>query len=86
MRVTVVHNAVADEGPADELDVLVQANAVGEALRALGHEVDTLPAGLELGQLQDRLEAQQPDLVFNGLYSEFGIAVFQPTQVQTLAL
>ena len=44
MRVTVVHNAVADEGPADELDVLVQANAVGEALRALGHEVETLPA------------------------------------------
>jgi D-alanine-D-alanine ligase len=65
MRVTVVHNAVADEGPADELDVLVQANAVGDALRALGHEVETLPAGLELGQLQDRLEGQQPDLVFN---------------------
>jgi D-alanine-D-alanine ligase len=65
MRVTVVHNAVADEGPADELDVLVQVDAVGEALRALGHEVETLPAGLELGQVQDRLEAQRPDLVFN---------------------
>ncbi len=65
MRVTVVHNAVADEGPADELDVLVQVDAVREALRTLGHEVDTLPAGLELGQLQDRLEAQRTDLVFN---------------------
>jgi D-alanine-D-alanine ligase len=65
MRVTVVHNAVPDEGPADELDVLVQVDAVREALRALDHEVYTLPAGLELGQLQHRLEAQRPDLVFN---------------------
>jgi D-alanine-D-alanine ligase len=65
MRVSVVHNAVTDEGPADELDVLVQVDAVREALCALGHGVDTLPAGLELGQLQDRLKVQRPDLVFN---------------------
>ena len=65
MRVSVVHNAVTDEGPADELDVLVQVDAVREALRALDHEVYTLPAGLELGQLQQRLAAQRPDLVFN---------------------
>ena len=65
MRVAVVHNAVTDDSPADEQDVLVQVDAVREALRALGHEAYTLPAGLELGQLRDRLEAQRPDLVFN---------------------
>ena len=65
MRVSVVHNAVTDDGSADELDVLVQVDAVREALRALGHDAYTLPAGLELGQLRDQLEAQQPDLVFN---------------------
>ena len=65
MRVTVVHNAVTDNGPADEQDVLVQVDAVLKALQALGHEAYTLPAGLELGQLRDRLIAQQPDLVFN---------------------
>jgi D-alanine-D-alanine ligase len=65
MRVSVVYNAVTDDGRADEQDVLIQADAVRKALRALGHEAYTLPAGLELGQLHDRLEAQRPDLVFN---------------------
>ena len=65
MRVSVVHNAVTDDGPADELDVLDQVDAVRQALRVLGHEASTLPAGLELGQLRDQLKAQRPDLVFN---------------------
>jgi len=65
MRVTLVHNAVTDDDPADEQDVLVQVDAVREALVALGHDAYTLPAGLELGQLRNRLEAQRPDLVFN---------------------
>jgi D-alanine-D-alanine ligase len=65
MRVTVVHNAVTDNGPADEQDVLVQVDAVLKALQAMGHEAYTLPAGLELGQLRDRLITQRPDLVFN---------------------
>jgi D-alanine-D-alanine ligase len=65
MRVSVVYNAVTDDGPADEQDVLVQVDAVRKALRVSGHEAFTLPAGLELGQLRDRLEAQRPDLVFN---------------------
>jgi len=65
MRVSVVYNAVMDDGRADEQDVLVQVDAVRKALRALGHEAYSLPAGLELGQLHDRLEAQRPDLVFN---------------------
>ncbi len=65
MRMVVIHNAVTDDGPADELDVLDQVDAVREALRTLGHETYTLPAGLELGQLRDQLEARRPDLVFN---------------------
>jgi len=65
MRVSVVHNAVADDGPADEQDVLVQTAAIRETLGTLGHEADSLPAGLALGQLRDQLEARQPDLVFN---------------------
>ena len=51
-----VHNAVTDDGPADELDVLDQVDAVRDALKALGHGADTLPAGLELEQLRDQLE------------------------------
>lgn len=65
MRVSIVHNAVSTDGPADEQDVLVQVEAVRKALRVMDHEVFTLPAGLELGQLRDRLAAQRPDFVFN---------------------
>ena len=45
MRVAVVHNAVTDDSPADEQDVLVQVDAVREALRALGHEAYRCPPG-----------------------------------------
>ena len=38
MRITVLHNAVALEAQDDELDVLVQVEAVTAALRQLGHE------------------------------------------------
>jgi D-alanine-D-alanine ligase len=65
MHVSVVYNAVLDDGPADEQDVLFQVDAVREALLSLGHETYTLPAGLELEQLKNRLKAQRPDLVFN---------------------
>jgi D-alanine-D-alanine ligase len=65
MRVSVIYNAVMEDGPADEQDVLVQLDAVRKALRALGHESFSLPAGLDLSQLRCRLEAQRPELVFN---------------------
>jgi D-alanine-D-alanine ligase len=65
MRVSVVYNAVMEDGPADEQDVLIQVDAVRKALRTLGHESFSLPAGLELGQLRGRLESQRPELVFN---------------------
>jgi len=65
MRVSVVYNAVMEDGRADEQDVLIQVDAVRKALRALGHESFSLPAGLGLDQLRGRLEAQRPELVFN---------------------
>lgn len=65
MRVVVVHNAVTVESPPDEQDVLVQVSAVQDVLKDLGHEVRTLPCNLDLSSLKRRLEAVQPDLVFN---------------------
>ena len=65
MRVSVVHNAVADEGPADEKDVLIQAETVVKALRDLGLETNVFAAGLELGRLRKCLEDRGTDLVFN---------------------
>ena len=65
MRVTIVHNAVADEAAPDERDVLIQAEAVQAALRALGHEAGMLPCTLDLSEVKRRLSDLRPDLVFN---------------------
>lgn len=65
MRVALLHNAVAPDAAADELDVLVQAEAVGAALAAGGHRVVTLPCGLDLGALTAQLAVERPDVVFN---------------------
>ena len=65
MRVTIVHNAVADDDAPDERDVLVQAEAIQAALSALGHEPGTLPCTLDLSEVKRRLTDLQPDLIFN---------------------
>ena len=65
MRVALLHNAVAADAAADELDVLVQSAAVGAALAAAGHRVVTVPCGLDLGALTAQLAAERPDAVFN---------------------
>ena len=65
MRIVVVHNAVSAESAPDEQDVLVQVDAVSEALRSLGHEVMTLSCSLDLATIKRRLESLEPDLVFN---------------------
>lgn len=65
MRVAVLYNAVADEDSADARDVLVQLEAVREALRTLDHEVLECACTLDLSVLEIWLASQQPDVVFN---------------------
>jgi D-alanine-D-alanine ligase len=65
MRIAVVHNAVGDGDAPDQRDVLVQAEAVSEALKALGHEVSTLACTLDLEGARRELERRRPQVVFN---------------------
>ncbi|HPF34602.1 MAG TPA: D-alanine--D-alanine ligase [Candidatus Krumholzibacteria bacterium] len=65
MHVTLLHNEVAPDAAADEADVLVQVDAVRAALAGSGHQVTTVPCGLDLAALASRLEASRPDAVFN---------------------
>lgn len=65
MRVTVLHNAVADAPTADERDVLVQVEVVAAALDALGHQVQRLPCSLDLASTKRQLAEQRPEVVFN---------------------
>ena len=65
MRIAILHNAVSDDAPPDERDVLVQAAAVARGLRARGHRADTVGCTLDLSDLKRRLAALQPDAAFN---------------------
>ena len=65
MKITIVHQAVAADAPADECDVLDQAAAIRDALRAHGHTVSQLPCTIDLGNMRRKLEVLAPDCVFN---------------------
>lgn len=64
MRILILTQEVPADAPADERDVLVQADAVQRALESLGHEVEQRAVGLDLGALLALLE-EPPDVVFN---------------------
>jgi len=65
MRVTVAHNAVGDNCRPDEGDVLIQADAVVQTLKQLGHVPVVLACDLNLAAVRDRLIKTRPDVVFN---------------------
>lgn len=63
--VFVIHNAVKDSSLPDEQDVMVQVEAVCEALETLGYRPETMPCGLDLQHLKAKLLAAPPHAVFN---------------------
>jgi D-alanine-D-alanine ligase len=65
MRLAVVYNAVENTSRPDERDVLIQADAVQDALKQLGHRPVLLSCDLNLSAVHSRLKKIQPDLVFN---------------------
>lgn len=65
MRVTILHNAVPDDAPPEDLDTLVQVEAVSGALIRLGHETATLACGLDLAAMREGLSRLRPDVIFN---------------------
>ena len=65
MRIAVVYNAVTDESSLDESDVLIQVDAVEQALKQLGHRVVALPCSLNLSAVHDQLTKTRPGIVFN---------------------
>jgi D-alanine-D-alanine ligase len=63
--IAVVHNAVTDPAGPDEADVLVQVDAVSEALKGLGYDPIPVPCTLDLAALKQTLEKIRPLGVFN---------------------
>jgi D-alanine-D-alanine ligase len=65
MRVAVLHNAVFPQDTLEDLDVLVQVEAVQESLQRLGHEHFTVACTLDLDAMSQQLRQIQSDVVFN---------------------
>ncbi|MGA2380725.1 MAG: D-alanine--D-alanine ligase [Spirochaetia bacterium] len=63
--VAIVHGRVTASAAVDEKDVLVQADAVRSALRALGHRTVDVPLTLDLEEAAKVLRAQRPLIAFN---------------------
>jgi D-alanine-D-alanine ligase len=90
MQIAVLHDFVPPEGASpDQRDVLIQAEAVSDALRGLGHEPFPLSATLDLSALRRRLKETAPALVFNLVESvegEGSLIHLAPALLDTLRL
>ena len=65
MKVVLLHDELSATAREDELDVLVQADAIAGALAALGHTAERLPFSLDLARVTEALRRCEPDRVFN---------------------
>ncbi len=64
-RIVILHDAAAADGRPDASDTLLEAQAIGGALRDLGYDTTVLGADLDLGKLERALGTLSPDAVFN---------------------
>lgn len=65
MQVLILHDDVPADAPLDELDNLVQADAISAALTQLGHQTRKVPFTLDLKAVAKALNEPKPHLVFN---------------------
>ncbi len=61
----ILHNQVGPDSPKDELDVLVQVEAVRRSLAELGYRVRVIPFSLDVGAALRALRRAEPLFVFN---------------------
>jgi D-alanine-D-alanine ligase len=87
--VVVLHDHVGAGAPAEELDLLIQVEAVEAALTAAGRTVSRVALTLDLEATRAALESEAPDLVFNlveGLGGSGRLALLGPLLLDDLGL
>jgi len=87
MRVLVLHSDVAPDAPADELDTLITARAIGEALESRGHCVSVAPFVFDPEALRGRVTEHRADAVFNmveAVFRQGELAPIVPTLLEKL--
>ncbi len=84
MHVVILYNRVAAHDSAGDLDVLKQVVAVERSLNRLGHSTARVSCHLKLDEVKSKLQAAQPDVIFNLVESLGGTDQLMP--VATLLL
>jgi len=64
MRTVILHNAVPDDAPPEDLDTLVQVDVVAAAIEQLGRQPMKLSCTLDLAAMCDRLREARPEMIF----------------------
>ncbi len=64
-KIVILHSDISPHASEDELDCLIQANIIAQALRQLGYEPFLVPFCLDLGQTIKALHSISPEAVFN---------------------
>ena len=65
MKIVIAYNLPSDEKKTDDLDVLIQVEAVQKSLNNLGHTTILFGVSLNLDLFQKKIIELKPDLVFN---------------------
>lgn len=65
MKAAVLHGFVPEGASKDEMDMLVQAEAVSKALRELGHDPIRAIFSIDMKSAMENLRSLAPDFVFN---------------------
>jgi D-alanine-D-alanine ligase len=89
VRVAVLHNTVSPEAAPDEQDVLVQVQALTEALTGLGHRAVTVGCDLDLQRVCERLDEARAAVAFNlveGLGGHGRLIHLVPDLLEALAM
>ena len=84
MRILVLHSAVPAAAPPDELDTLIQAEAVSAALRRRGHVARLAAFEQNPAKLAEIVDHFRADLVFNLVESVWGQGAFAHLALQLL--
>jgi D-alanine-D-alanine ligase len=72
MRIAIVHDSIGPAAAPDDLDAIVQADAVAQALTALGHEVTCMACGMDFSALTASMHRERIEMVFNLMESVEG--------------
>ena len=89
MQIVIVHNRISTLAGKDDLDILVQVEAVSRTLSELGHSSVSLDFTLDLTCVEKTLEGAHPDIVFNlsdSLQGEGEFIHFIPTVLDHLGI